>query len=45
MFLNKLSSGGTPNDANNLAVIPSGTNNTEIKNLSDAVKKNIFIGL
>ena len=36
MFLNKLSSGeGAPNDANNLAVISSGTNNTEIKNLSD----------
>ena len=45
MFLNKLSSGeGGPNDANNLAVISSGTNNTEIKNLSDAVKKISSLG-
>ena len=45
MFLNKLSSGeGNPNDANNLAVISSGTNNTEIKNLSDAVKKISSLG-
>ena len=45
IFLNKLSNGvGGPNDANNLAVISSGTNNTEIKNLSDAVKKISSLG-
>ena len=44
IFLNKLSTGGGPNDANNLAVISSGTNNTEIKNLSDAVKKISSLG-
>ena len=39
MFSNKLpSKEDSPNDANNLAVISSGTNNIEIKNLSDAVK-------
>ena len=44
MFLNKLSNGGSMNDANNLAVISSGTNNTDIKMLSDAVKKISSLG-
>ena len=44
VFLNKLSKGGSMNDANNLAVISSGTNNTEIKMLSDAVKKISSLG-
>ena len=44
MLLNKLSNGGNMNDANNLAVISSGTNNTDIKMLSDAVKKISSLG-
>ena len=45
ILLNKLSNGaGGQNDANNLAVISSGTNNTEIKMLSDAVKKISSLG-
>ena len=40
IFLNKLSNGpGGATDANNLAVISSGTNNSDIKMLSDAIKK------
>jgi hypothetical protein len=43
-FLNKLFNGGGMNDANNLAIISSGTNNTDIKMLSDAVKKLSSLG-
>ena len=43
-FLNKLFNGGGMNDANNLAVISSGTNNIDIKMLSDAVKKLSSLG-
>lgn len=40
IFLNKLSNGeGGLNNANNLAVISSGTNNSDIKMLSEAVKR------
>ena len=40
ILLNKLSnSTGSPTDANNLAVITSGTNNSDIKILSDGIKK------
>ena len=40
ILLNKLSnSTGSPTDANNLAVITSGTNNSDIKVLSDGIKK------
>ena len=44
LILNKLSNGGGINDANNLAVISSGTNNSDIKMLSDAVKKISSLG-
>ncbi len=45
IFLNKLSNGeGGINNANNLAVISSGTNNSDIKMLSEAVKKIASLG-
>ena len=45
IFLNKLSNGeGGLNNANNLAVISSGTNNSDIKMLSEAVKKIASLG-
>lgn len=45
LYLNKFSAGDTPlNDANNLAIISSGTNNSDIKMLSDAVKKVSSLG-
>jgi hypothetical protein len=45
VFLSKLKSGeGTVNDANNLAVVSSGINNSDIKMLSDAVKKVSSLG-
>ena len=43
-FLNKLFNARGMNDANNLAVISSGTNNADIKMLSDAVKKISSLG-
>jgi len=44
IFLNKLTQGDSSNSANNLAVISSGTNNSDIKMLSDAVKKISSLG-
>ena len=44
IFLNKLSNEEGENSANNLAVITSGTNNSDIKMLSDAVKKISALG-
>jgi hypothetical protein len=44
IFLNKLSLREEENSANNLAVITSGTNNSDIKMLSDAVKKISALG-
>ena len=44
IFLNKLTNGDSGNSANNLAVISSGTNNSDIKMLSEAVKKISSLG-
>ena len=45
IFLNKLSNPeGGSNDANNLAIISSGTNNSDIKMLSEAIKKISSLG-
>ncbi len=45
IFLNKLSNQeGGSNEANNLAVISSGTNNSDIKMLSEAIKKISSLG-
>jgi len=44
VFINKLSNEEGENSANNLAVITSGTNNSDIKMLSDAVKKISALG-
>ena len=44
IFFNRISNGGGMNDANNLAIISSGTNNADIKMLSDAVKKISSLG-
>ena len=44
IFLNKLTQGDSSNSANNLAVISSGTNNSDIKMLSEAVKKISTLG-
>ena len=43
-FVNKLNKGEGINDANNLAIISSGTNNSDIKMLSEAVKKISSLG-
>ena len=44
LLLNKLTNGESGNSANNLAVISQGTNNSDIKMLSEAVKKISSLG-